>query len=174
MPTSSSMVVKGQVGPGPGHPGLGSCPDLARAGRVGSSCLFWPTAIIPCLSRATERARVGSRRMKPAILLPRECPQDHSLFFVANGDKSAPISRAGMAREPGTRGVDATLLLLLLIAGFLRGPRGVHHPSALPGPPQVTSDTARRGSGGQRKKDRLQEERGQEKARKRTEEMGVY
>lgn len=76
--------------------------------------------------------------MEPAIPPPREGPQDCGLSFVANADKSAPISGAGRG-APGSRGIGAMLLLLLVNAGFVRGPSRVHHPPARSGPLQLTS-----------------------------------
>lgn len=65
-------------------------------------------------------------------------------------------------------GVGAVLLQSLPIAGLVRG-----IPSfCLVGPPPLTSDLGQRASGGHRNKGKFQEERGQEKARKKMEEMG--
>lgn len=88
---------------------------------------------------------------------------DHCRFFVANGDNSVLISRAGRTCVPGSRGVRATLLLI--ITGSVRGPSRIHCPLALQG---------QRGSGGQRSKNSFQEERSQQKPRKKMEETGVY
>lgn len=83
----SGTAAKWQVAPEPGHPGLGHLPRPGMSWWVGSSCLFWPTAVILCSPGPRERqGREQQAEVEPATLLPRECPQDHCLFFVANGD----------------------------------------------------------------------------------------
>lgn len=147
--------------------------ELVAGGLV--SALLAPSCH-PLFFQGLQECQGGEQEAEeePATRLPRQRPQDNGLFFVANGDQSAPISGSGRARVPGSRGEEAMLLLLLVIAGFVRGPSRVHHPFARSRPPPLTSDQGQRGSGGQRNKDRFREERGQEKARKRIEEMGFY